>query len=350
LAVSANVNFGGLGPLCDTLLTLYRKRLYKEHFGWVDNIRQVRDPARIETLDEALLRDLRRGDNTEAHLAPPEPIDWARTDGFGYTRRRQPIELDVSISHYLSTTNAAALTIERLKQDRIFLHTDGLPDPTDTWPVYRSIGFEYPEGQRRFVLINGLWFEVNGDFVREIQQIVGRFPVGEVDLPAVQRREDGRLEPEGDYNRRAGLHLDGTAVLDGQLARCRAASSGIEPCDLLTADRKLIHVKHRKGGSSALSHLFAQARVASEALVGDDGFRQDVRRLLRNARAGWETRVPVGRPRASDYSVVLAILGAGPQRPGLDLPFFSQLNLARTGEALLNLGFSIAVRGVGIAG
>jgi uncharacterized protein (TIGR04141 family) len=119
---------------------------------------------------------------------------------------------------------------------------------------------------------------------------------------------------------------------------------------LLTADRKLIHVKHRKGGSSALSHLFAQARVASEALVGDDGFRQDVRRLLRDAHAGWETRVPVGRPRASDYSVVLAILGARPERPGLQLPFFSQLNLARTGEALLNLGFSLAVKGVGIEG
>jgi hypothetical protein len=70
----------------------------------------------------------------------------------------------------------------------------------------------------------------------------------------------------------------------------------------------------------------------------------------RDAHAGWETRVPVGRPRASDYSVVLAILGAGPERPGLELPFFSQLNLARTGEALLNLGFSLVVKGVEIAG
>jgi uncharacterized protein (TIGR04141 family) len=134
--------------------------------------------------------------------------------------------------------------------------------------------FEHSQAQRRFVLINGLWFEVSGDFVREIRGIIAGFPVAQIDLPPVQRRADGRLEPEADYNRRAGGQLRGTAILDGKLARCRTASSGIEPCDLLIENRELVHVKHRKGGSSALSHLFAQARVAAETLVGDEGFKQ----------------------------------------------------------------------------
>ncbi len=349
LSISANVNFSGLGPLCDALLPLYRKRLYREHFGWVDNIRQVRDPTRLETLEEALLHELSHGENPGAYLAPPESIDWARIDGFAYTRRRRPIESDVSMAQYLATTDRPALTVEQLKQDRIFVYADGLPAPTNAWPVYKCIVFEHSEAQRRFVLIDGLWFEVNGEFVREIRGVIREFPVAAIDLPAVQRRAGGRLEPECDYNRRAGQHLRETAVLDGQVARCRSASSGIEPCDLLTVDRELVHVKHRKGGSSALSHLFAQARVASEALVGDEGFRQDVRRLLRDIRPGWEDRVPIERPRASNYSVVFGILGMDEDHPGLGLPFFSQLNLARTGEALLNLGFAVALRGVPIA-
>jgi uncharacterized protein (TIGR04141 family) len=350
LSISANVNFPGLGSLCDELLALYRKRLYREHFGWVDNIRQVRDPARLEALDEALLHNLRREGIPDAYLAPPESIDWARIDGFAYTRRRQPIEPDVSVGHYLDATDRTALTIEQLRRDRIFVYVDGLPEPSDDWPVYRSIVFEHSQAQRRFVLINGLWFEVSGDFVREIRRIIAGFPVAQIDLPPVQRRADGRLEPEADYNRRAGGQLRGTAILDGKLARCRTASSGIEPCDLLTENRELVHVKHRKGGSSALSHLFAQARVAAEALVGDEGFRQDVRALLRDVRPGWENRVPVERPRASTYSVIFAILGTTRAHAAEELPFFSQLNLARTGEALLNLGFTIALRGVPIIG
>jgi uncharacterized protein (TIGR04141 family) len=161
---------------------------------------------------------------------------------------------------------------------------------------------------------------------------------------------DRRLEPEGTYNQRVARRQRTTALLDGTTARCRAAADGIEPCDLFTADRDLIHVKHRKGGSSSLSHLFAQGRVAAEALVGDEGFRQDVRDLLRGLRPGWEERVPTDRPLANLYRVVFAVLGATRDHPGDDLPFFSQLNLARTGEALLNLGFRVGVYGARIAG
>jgi uncharacterized protein (TIGR04141 family) len=108
----------------------------------------------------------------------------------------------------------------------------------------------------------------------------------------------------------------------------------------------LIHVKHRKGGSSSLSHLFAQARMSAEALLRDADFRQDARRFLREIRPSLQARIPVMKPDPKDYRVVFAILGADPDDPGEGLPFFSQLNLARSAQAVEALGYRVGVIGV----
>jgi uncharacterized protein (TIGR04141 family) len=349
LVISARVDFAGLGSLCDELARLYRKQSYKEHFAWVDNLRRVRDPSVQNELDDVLLAELRKGTACEAYIAPPEPIDWARVDGFEYTRRRAPREHDLSIQHYLSVTDLQELDVDRLKRDKVFVYSDGLNTPKDEWPVYKCLVFEVPRRQRRYVLVNGDWFELDRDFASQVRRIVAELPVAQISLPPVQHMSDGGLEPEARYNQRVARRQRTTALLDGKTARCRAVANGIEPCDLLTSNLDLIHVKHRKGGSSSLSHLFAQGRIAAEALVGDEDFRQDVRDLLRDLRPGWERRVPPGRPSASSYRVVFAILGVTRQHPGEDLPFFSQLNLARTGEALQNLGFRVGVCGVRVA-
>jgi uncharacterized protein (TIGR04141 family) len=346
LAIAARLEFQGLGSLCDDLMRLYRNRAYKEHFAWVDNLRRVRDPTVQNALDDTLVADLRKGERCEAYIAPPEPVDWTRVDGFAYTRRRTPREVDLSIQHYLSVTDLPALDVEQLKQDKVFVYSDGHTHPTEEWSLYKCIVFEVSRNQRRYVLVNGAWFEVDRDFASQIRRIVAEFPIAQINLPPVKYMANARLEPEGDYNQRVAHRQRTTALLDRTTARCRAAANGIEPCDLLTEDLDLVHVKHRKGGSSSLSHLFAQGRIAAEALVGDEDFRQDVRDLLRGLRRGWEDRVPLSRPSTSSYRVVFAVLGVNREHPGEDLPFFSQLNLARTGEALMNLGFRIGVYGV----
>jgi uncharacterized protein (TIGR04141 family) len=346
LAISARVDFVGLGRLCDDLLRLHRQTAYREHFAWADNLRRVHDAYLQTELDDALLADLRKGSACEAYIAPPEPVDWARVDGFEYTHRRTPREPDLSIHHYLSVTDLVKLDVDRLKHDKVYVYGDGLNTPTDAWPIYKCLVFEVTQNQRRYVLVNGTWFELDRDFASQVRRLVTDLPVAQIRFPPVMHMSDGRLEPEPHYNQRVARRRTTTALLDGTTARCRAAPDGIEPCDLLTADLDIIHVKHRKGGSSSLSHLFAQGRIAAEALVGDEDFRKGVRGLLRGLRPGWEDRIPVDRPTASSFRVVFAVLGTSREHPGEDLPFFSQLNLARTGEALQNLGFRVGVFGV----
>lgn len=345
LAISAHTDFKGLGPVADLLLSLYRKRTYKEHFSWVDNVQRVTDPSTVEDLDRSLLDDLQK-DDPQSYLAPPEPLEWDSVHAFGYTGGRKQRDLNMTIASYLANIDEDSITIAKLKRHKVSAYQDGEEDPAKTWPVYKCLVFESSQGGRRFVLTAGEWFEIDRDFASEVSRMVRRVPKADVPLPNVQRVANDTLESEPEYNQRVAREEPTMALLDRKNARCRGTTTGIEVCDLLSQAGDLIHVKHKKGGSSSLSHLFAQGRMSGEALLRDEDFRHDARRFLRQIRPSWERRVPVEKPEPGDYSVVFAILGGDQDRPGEGLPFFSQLNLARTYDALAALGYRVGVIGV----
>jgi len=348
LAISAHTDFKGLGPLADLLLSLFRRRTYKEHFAWVDYVQRVTDPAMVAVLNGKLLEDL-GSDTPQSYLAPPEPLDWEKIHAFGYSRSRKRRDLDMSLAHYLEKVEEDSLTIDVLEQHKVSAYGDDEETPVDGWPVYKCLVFETSHDGGRFVLTVGDWFEVDRDFATQVNRILGRVPIADVSLPTVRRDPDGRLESEPAYNRRAAEDDPSMALLDTKIARCRGTSTGIEVCDLLSDDGDLIHVKHRKGGSSSLSHLFAQGRMSAEALLRDEEFRDDARGFLRQIRPAWERRIPVEKPDTRRYSIVFAILGGDEEHPGQRLPFFSQLNLVRTYEALDALGYHVGVIGVPVA-
>lgn len=345
LEVAVRTNFAGLSKLCDDLLALYRMRAYRRHFAWVDNVRRVTDASDIDALDNGLITELARKITPRVSVAPPQPIDWANIRGFAYTRHLQPLDPDLRLASYAENTNLASLTVDDLKRDKVYAYPDDDEEPSEQWPVYNCLEFETTMRGKSYILTTGTWFEIDPDFAQGIQRNLMAIPVADVNLPTVHV-DDGAIESEGDYNLRVASSDASIALLDKQLARCRSTSSSIEVCDLLTQDQQLIHVKHKKGGSSDLSHLFAQARISAEALVGDEGFRQDVRAILHRIRPSWQRLVPATRPSPGDYEVVLAILGAKSRQPGPELPFFSQLNLVRTHEFLVARGFRVAVIGV----
>lgn len=140
------------------------------------------------------------------------------------------------------------------------------------------------------------------------------------------------------------------ALLDGTKLKVEGASTPIEPCDLLSEDGGFIHIKHRRGGSSSLSHLFAQARISCEAFVGDGQFRENLREHVHKRNPGLEDLIPLERPQTSEYRIVLGILGMSTddlQAPR-GLPFFSQLNLVHTTEFIRSRGFQVELLGVGV--
>ena len=99
----------------------------------------------------------------------------------------------------------------------------------------------------------------------------------------------------------------------------------------------MIHVK-RYGGSSPLSHLFAQGVNSSELFQADRQFRTKVNERLQPSH---RLADPDARPEARDYCVVFAIVSqsAGP----LQIPFFSRLSLRHAIRRLDGYGYRVAL-------
>jgi uncharacterized protein (TIGR04141 family) len=199
------------------------------------------------------------------------------------------------------------------------------------------------------ILFGGAWYEVDRSFMGQINSVLSLIPTSTLSFPKVYFWDDAgkeKIEPEGDYNTRAcagGSYY----LLDKKLIKSGRTTTPIEFCDLLTVDRKLIHVKHRKGRSAGLSHLFAQGAVSAEVLLGDREFRKRARDKLRRVDAALGNLVPLDKVESSKFEIVFLVLDDANADVKAALPFFSKVNLARTFEGLSQRGFLVSICGVG---
>ena len=343
IAITARVEFEDLGDTCANLKQLYGKRTYQKEFSWVDNIRRVKNTDEHKMLDERLLSALRTGTGAGS-LGVPEPIDWMECDGFVIPRAGAPID-EPSLQVYLDgIPDRDDVTIERLKRDRLGMRRATHPEAPLEWPILKCLLFETRANKKRYVLSGGEWYQVAESLAEDVRDEVSQIPLSGRSFPPI-RRSGGRQEVEGNYNKRVADADPKLSLLDRRLVRCRGAATQIEACDLLSDDGELIHVKPRSG-SSSLSHLFWQARVSAEAILGDNDFRDQVRGLLSTLNPAWTNRFPKDRPNPSDHEIVFAVLGSAETNVGANLPFFSQLTLSRTARYLRSTGFRVSQYGV----
>ena len=144
-------------------------------------------------------------------------------------------------------------------------------------------------------------------------------------------RSFSKKEREDDYNKRiCDANLD-YALLDSKNYRVPGYSySKIEPCDILTRDRKFIHVK-KNDSSSKLSHLFSQGTVSAEMLSRDPEFRKHINRQV-NKKLG-STFLKTSAQN-QDYEIVYAIVDKRDENLVDVLPFFSMVSLAQSLDQL----------------
>jgi uncharacterized protein (TIGR04141 family) len=148
---------------------------------------------------------------------------------------------------------------------------------------------------------------------------------------------------EAEYNRLAVNRLTPHAVLlDREIIRSSAITTGVEICDILTSASQLIHVK-RHLGSSDLSHLFSQGFVSAELLQNDADFRKLAQEKITSLRSEaafqmFDVALETGR-----FEVVYGVIANWGQR-GLAgaLPFFSKVTLRKAVQDLTNRGFRVS--------
>lgn len=344
VAVSIRLDVDDLATFCDEYYEAYAGTRYRDRFGWIDELGEVRDPVLLDELDQALIHDLRQGAGS-AWIASPELLDWTEVEGFwiwGTGRRRQDQVLEEpSLDWYLERLSPDGISVEKLKRDRLeaFRTADGAP--AWSWSVYHSLISEMDRDDELYVLINGTWFRIARSLLDEVNDFVSDLEASDLGLP-----ESRPGEHEGDYNRRAGDVNEQLFLLDKVLVSGSPTEGTVEACDLFRVDGVFVHVKRYKRGSADLSHLFAQAAVSAIAFLREPVFRTGLREALVGRGAPQEvaeTVVPDGRPAPSDYEIAYAIIAPDWPDGARSLPFFAKLTLSRAARELLLMGFAVTL-------
>jgi uncharacterized protein (TIGR04141 family) len=329
LSVSVPVDSSGICAFLGHCVERYRSTDYKAAFDWIDQIAEVRDRTREDALNATLLAKIQQKDFDKVWMAVPEVIQWEDVAGFRYIRKkRADLHDDLHLADFLESLSTDAVTLAHLKDEDVHM-ISASTDEAHSWPAFKCLYGEVEVDGKLHILNNGKWYEVAGDFTSQVIRDYEGIPESTVDLPHCAVRT------EGDYNR-AVAEARGMCCLDNDPIMHGGGHSKIEFCDLLSQDKKIIHVK-RYGNSSVLSHLFSQGVVSGELFISDPEFQ-----LNSKLPAALRLPDPQSRPAADQYEVVYGIVSKS-QRP-IELPFFSKVSLRNARRRLMGYGYKVTLK------
>lgn len=335
LTLNVEIALSGIPALLDAVLTLYARALPKQ-FEWIDNVRRVKDPEIRETLDLLLNDALDSPDGATIWLGEPEIVDWESQTGYSFDLRPNTprhVVLQLSELRAYLAGKGLSLTVDAVRQTTVHVN-DANYEPVKSWSAYRCLYAEIPDGKHRYVLRHGDWYEVDADFVQEIDKSMSTIQTYGFSLPLYS------LDREEDYNESVAAAHPEIHVMDKLTTAIGGRYDKVEFCDLIRNGTELIHVKFYRS-SGTLSHLFAQGSVAAEAFVKDEGFRE---RLNKKLPAPLKLQNIADRPDARSYSVVFGI--ATTKALPEDLPFFSKVTLRNAHRTLQALGFDVRLAAI----
>ncbi len=347
LAFTTELGFADLGDICEELLAAYQDQRYRQHFDWVDRVKQVRDRTLVATLDRLLLQAIHAGQVGCMHLAPADVVEWEKIEHFSFRgsgKRQVCTYPELTLDGYLDSMGPAkvvALDADDLRQHAVLVKYNHLVDPVAEFSVYDCLVWDIAHQGEHFALMDGRWFGIETNFAQRIvREAAALHQPGAYLIPATpgQREEDFNLEvvrqQRADY-----------ALLDQKPIKTANMATEVECCDLFSRQGEFIHVKKRSA-SATLSHLFSQGSVAAELFMQEAEFRDKVRDQLRQDRRRTHAAlIPAARPEPSRYKVIYAMIArhdARGQPP--PLPFFSAVNLVQHYQRLQRLGLAVEVR------
>ncbi len=330
LSVQVRTDLGEVNGLLTGYLKAFSSTAYRKSFAWVDRISEVRSLSKIEELNETLVEKITARHLDRCWLSVPVPVPWDRVAGFKYSRsQKSPEHTDIHFETFLSAIpQGKSLTLDVL-QNRCVYCMDDQGAVIDEWSVFRCTYCEIEVGEDVYLLNGAKWYRIARNFVEEVNWYFEKMPQYGSVLPEYTDTS------ETAYNSRiAAADPAKYTLMDEKLIEIGGGRSSVEFADLYTRSRDLIHIK-RYGGSSVLSHLFAQALVSGELLKTEAEFR-----ALVNEKLPPDFQLGDGRVDASQFTVVFAVISdvPGPLR----LPFFLRLNLRHTAKRLTAIGFNVA--------
>jgi uncharacterized protein (TIGR04141 family) len=334
LHTSVVTDFRDLPALFERYLALYQSDRYKEFFAFVDHIRLIKDPRRIESLNAALVERIRTQNADRLWLSIPEAIEWRKVDHFRYRpSRRKGQYNDLHFSQLVSEiNNIGDVDVDTLR----YIRVEGVSAETGMeiydWQLFKCLNHEVVDGSHTHVLNNGKWYEVASDFATAVAETCQSVRPSASNLPEYQDRD------EAAYNVRVASSDPSHFVsCDRNVVVFPSGPSRIEFCDLYTDDRELIFVK-RYADSSVLSHLFAQGVVSAETFRRERRFRQLVNQNLpATHRLGTEIDDLIPQ----NFTITFAVISESARPLHESQPFFSKVNLRNAVKLLESNGYNV---------
>ena len=333
LTTNIAVRLADLPRQIEGYLHEWGRRRYQARYPWIDHVAEIRDRGQARELDERLVRRMAADDLENIWLAVPVPVEWAQVGGFRFSEfARAETDDDIDIRRFLeSVRDRSNLSPETLRRRYVYCVDPDESFELHKWSIYQCVYAEIRDGDDVFLLTGGHWYRVAPSFVQRVDGDVGALQATAYELPSYRHRS------EEDYNQAVADRDQTVALMDRKNIRYGGGASQIEFCDLVVGPRTFLHVK-RYGGSSVLSHLFAQGLVSATLFLQDPDFRRQVRSKLDPSFQG---AIPDTQPDARDYEIGFAIVSRVPG--SLVLPFFSKVNLRNAVRTLKGLGYRVTL-------
>ncbi|RVH78230.1 hypothetical protein CN203_10925 [Sinorhizobium meliloti] len=339
----------------ERFLAAYAKNDFAKLFPNYRNFKAAEDED-VEVLDAELLKVLQAGDVDQIMLWIPE---FLAAEEFSFSYSDHPVTENHIYAHLDPVQLKAVLklnqlTIKKLHDKRIwaYSHADERVLSNKWWSLYDCIIFEQTLGKQHFILTDGEWKFVAGDFYKSVVDFVGNEVRQEpaealyshisIFDPKQSKNREGVFNDEACKRRPQSIKFD-TAKL-----RIGAGRKDKEFCDILDlTDDGVMRIINCKpyGGSSSISYLFAQTRFYCESFVRDQALLTEVRKHIGAAtsptKQSYLDRIPehIKDNSGSGYRVCLWILWDKKKElpTASDLPFMAQYELKLLYDQLQHL-------------
>lgn len=337
LKLNLNLSLEQIVPLLKNLKTLYESETYKTDFSWIDHFQEIKTKPLKNKLNELLVNKIQTNNFEKIWLVIPEIIDWTQNEGFKYKRDKNQGETlqDISWESYSSfdKNRLSKIKINRLKNDQVLAISAISDQALFSWSIYKCIYCELEHDNKNYVLNNNQWYQVDVEFIDELNRFLERIPHSDIELPKYLEKK------EKDYNQKVcNTNSKNYCLMDETMIYHGGKNSKIEFCDIYSKNKQLIHVK-RDTGSNTLSHLFAQGRISAELFLFDAEFRRKVNAELPES---YKFENVNEKPKAKDFEIIYAIASHN-KKNQKELPLFSKINLRSAFKACDQWGFKVSL-------
>jgi uncharacterized protein (TIGR04141 family) len=337
LSLRMSIHFPTIARVLDKAAIHFASNAYKKRWPDIDNIVPVSDETLTRQLDDLLDKDLKSGAaKKKAALFTPAFLrgDVSIADSCAIGSRsagtaKSPYLLFGSWESFLrKSRKKPSVSVAKATPVHLF-DEDG--ERLDRSSVYECLTYELAYEGKQYVLSSGVWNKADDDFVKTVNNFIGKIKGSPIVLPAWNGVDD-----EGPYNKKCCtggiLHFDAKNIPFG------GGRSKFEFCDFMHPTQKVLFFAKIASKSSGCSHLVEQVRRTEELLFSQDGaFRTKLKKAFEKHHPSADRNWLDEKPIRGEWRLCLVSLG----RDKMDLPFFAKCSVWRLVRNLEQLGHPV---------